>query len=276
MKYSISFGRSMNTVVIGSLILGPVLTAIIFGPAFLPNPLQIDMQEALKAPSAIHPLGTDALGRDLLSRLCHGGKYSVGISLAALAGSLIIGCGMGLLAGWLGGWIESAVERLVEVILCIPGIILALVIVVFLGRGPLSIIIALTLTGAVYLARLVCAQVKLYKNRGFIEAATISGIARWRLIIFHLIPNIMGPILGYSLVLIGSNILSESSLSFLGMGVQPPEPSWGAMLFEARNAIASAPWLAIAPGAAIFLLVLGLNLVGDGLRDFADSWSGRR
>ncbi|ADG81836.1 ABC transporter permease [Thermincola potens] len=257
-------------VLMGVVLLMPIVILIILGPLFLPNPLEVNVENALQKPSLEHPLGTDVLGRDNLSRLCYGGRHSFFISLAALAGSLLCGVGMGFLSGWLEGWGREIIDRILEVVMCIPGIILALILVTFLGKGETSIVVALTVGGTVYMARMVRGLVRLNKGAGYILAAQVSGLPKWRIIGFHLLPNISGPIFGYAVVLAGVNIMAESGFSFLGLSVQPPEPSWGFMLYQSRNYLTTAPWLALAPGTAIFITVLGFNLLGDGLRGWFD------
>lgn len=250
----------------GLYLLLPMLIFIFVGPYLLPDPLVIDVKGALQEPSNKHLLGTDALGRDLLARLAYGGRYSLAISFTALAGSLLIGLVLGFFAGWFGGLVDGFLEWFLQTIMCVPGIMLALVLVLFFGQGILGLTIALTITGAIYIARLARAEIHLLKSSGFIEVARLYGMPWYRIFYIHLLPNIMGPILAYCVILLGTNILGETALSFLGVGIQPPEPSWGAMLFESRNFLLSHPLLALAPGIAIFLTVLGFNLVAEGLR----------
>jgi ABC-type dipeptide/oligopeptide/nickel transport system permease subunit len=225
----------------------------------------------LRPPGPAHLLGTDALGRDLLSRVLYGGQVSlmvgVGVEvLAALVGTLI-----GLLAGYYGGWLDSILMRVTDVVMAFPSLILAIgLIAVFETPGLDKVFLVLVLLGWTTIARVVRGEVLSLKNRDYVQAARALGIGDGAILFRHLLPNCLAPILVAATIGIGGNMVAEAGLSFLGLGAQSPTISWGAMLAEGQTFLVAAPWVAVFPGLALLLAVLGVNLLGDGLRDLLD------
>lgn len=217
-----------------------------------------------------HPLGTDHLGRDILSRILYGGRISLGVGLSAVTLSGLIGVTLGLLAGFHGGRTDAFIMRVVDVFLAIPYILLAMGVVFALGPSLLNVILVMAVTRWVQFARIVRADVLSIREREFVSGARARGNRSVRLLLRHVLPNALTPIIVVATLELAFMIIYESALSFLGLGVQPPTPSWGGMVFEARPFIVSAPWTALAPGLAIVLTVLAVNLLGDALRAALD------
>jgi peptide/nickel transport system permease protein len=243
----------------------------IFAPLVAPyDPLAQDLASRLQPPSAAHWLGTDQLGRDILSRLLYGSRISlvIGVVVVGLAG--IFGTAVGLVAGYAGGLADEALMRLTEVFLAFPPLILAMAIAGALGPSLTNAIIAIAaVTWAVY-ARLARGQVLSLRPREFVEAARSIGASRTRILLRHLLPNAVAPLLIQASFDMGSAIISAAGLSFIGFGAQPPTPEWGVMISEGRNFISTQPWLSLFPGLAILFAVGAFNLLGDGLRDVLD------
>ena len=231
------------------------------------DPDAIKLLDALQPPSASHWLGTDSLGRDLYSRLLFGARMSLLVGVGAVGVAIAVGVLMGLAAGWYGGWVDALCMRLVDVMLCFPTFFLLLAIVALIGQSVANIVLIIGLTGWMGVARLVRAEVLSLKEREFIQAARVLGFGAWRIMWRHLLPNALSPVLVSATLGIGSAILIESGLSFLGLGVQPPTASWGNMLIDAKATLGVAWWQTLYPGAAILVTVLGLNLLGEGLRE---------
>ena len=223
-----------------------------------------------KAPSLAHWLGTDEVGRDVLSRLLYGARASLMAGGISIAIALSIGAPLGMVAGYLGGFVDALLSRLTDAMLAIPFLILAIALAAFLGPSLGNAMIAIGVSTAPIFVRLTRAQVMTVKVEDYVEGARAVGNPRWRIAIVHILPNIVPALLVQATLSIAAAIIAEASLSFLGLGQQPPAPSWGSMLNSAQRFLASAPWLAIWPGIAIFLTVLSFNLVGDGLRDALD------
>lgn len=221
-------------------------------------------------PSREFPFGTDAQGRDIYSRVVYGAQISLTVGVVSQIANSIIGVTLGLTAGYWGGWWDDFVNGLTNVMLAIPSLIFALAIMAILGPGLVSLLIALGLTNWSYSCRIARAQALSLKSQGYVQAARILGYGPFRIMFTQLLPNMLGPIIVIATLGMGGTILAEAALSFLGLGIRPPFPSWGSMLSDARETIAIAPWVSIFPGLAIFLTVLGLNLLGDGLRDIFD------
>jgi len=217
-----------------------------------------------------HPLGTDHLGRDILSRILYGGRISLGVGLSAVTLSFLIGVTLGLLAGFHGGRIDALIMRVVDVFLAIPYILLAMGVVFALGPSLLNVILVMAVTRWVQFARIVRADVLSIREREFVSGARARGNRSMRLLLRHVLPNALTPIIVVATLELAFMIIYESALSFLGLGVQPPTPTWGWMLSDGRNYIATAWWLATFPGLAIMLTVLAVNLLGDWLRDTLD------
>lgn len=234
------------------------------------DPYAMDLIGALQGPSAAHPLGQDEQGADILSRLLFGARISLLVGLSVVAVSATVGVAVGLVAGYLGGWVEEAIMRLVDVLLAFPGLLLAIALVAVLGPGLGNVVLALSALGWVGFARLVRGQVLGLRSRDFVLAARSVGAGDLRLMAVHLLPNVMAPVLVQASFGIAGAVLSEASLSFLGLGVPPGTPSWGAMLAEGKHVLIEAPHVSIFPGAAIMAVVLGFNLLGDALTDWLD------
>jgi peptide/nickel transport system permease protein len=243
----------------------------VLAPLIAPaDPIQSNFAAVRKAPSAAHWLGTDELGRDLLSRILWGARASLLAGLVSVGLSLTLGVPIGLLAGYAGGRVESVIMRAVDAALAIPFLILAIALATFLGPSLGNAMLAIGISATPIFARLTRGQVLSAKHEDYVEAARALGNPPWRVAVRHILPNVLPPILVQSTLAIAGAIIAEAALSFLGLGQQPPNPSWGSMLNSARSFLAQAPWLAIAPGVAIFVVVLAFNLLGDGLRDALD------
>lgn len=223
-----------------------------------------------KAPSLNHPFGTDQLGRDILARVVYGSRYSLIIGMGSVALGLVVGLILGSLAGFYGGAWDQVVMRANDILYAIPNIMLAVVIVQLLGKSIGSLVVALSISSATSFAKITRASVMTIQGQEYIESAYAMGLPTWKIILRHVNPNCLSPIIVQVTLAIGSNIISASSLSFLGVGVPTPMPEWGTMLSDARQYIRSAPWMCIFPGLAIMFTVLALNLMGDGLRDALD------
>jgi peptide/nickel transport system permease protein len=262
-------GRGL--VVFGLVVIIVIVVAAIFAPQIAPyNPLGRNLSEALQPPSAHHLLGTDAIGRDTLSRLIYGARISliVGVLVVCIAGG--IGVILGAIAGYFGGIIGAVIMRLMDTLMTIPLMILALAIAALLGGGLKNVVIALGIGLIPGYARLMSAQVLVAKETDYVLALHAMGANSWRIIVRHIIPNCFSPLLVVITMMMGTTILAEAGLSFIGIGITPPTPAWGSMVNDGRNYLLTNPMLSIAPGVAIMLLVFSFNMVGDGLRDALD------
>jgi len=262
-----------------ALLAGLVLVAVL-APLIGPDPARMDLDRRLEAPSARDPFGTDALGRDLLSRVLHGARASLAVGLLAALFALLLGIPLGALAGYRGGIADAVVSRGVETVLCFPTLLLALAILAVarsLESLPDTLRIALVLgaTGWVPVTRYLRAEFLRLRDSEMVVAARSAGAGTLRIVVRHLLPSAMAPVLVTAAFTVAAAILLEATLSFLGLGVRPPTPTWGNLLQEARFQVDRAWWLALFPGLALFLAVLGCNLVGEGLRDWLDPRSGR-
>ena len=257
--------------VIGGILVLLVFVLSIFAPRVAPyDPSKIDIKNILVGPSWSHPLGTDDLGRDVLSRMLWGGRISLEVGFVAVGIATIIGLILGSLAGFYGGWIDSAVMRAVDIMLSIPTIFLVLAVIAILEPSIINIMVVIGLTSWMEPARLIRAEFISLKEREFVVAARAIGAADGRIIMRHVLPNGLSPILVSATMGIGGAILIESALSFLGLGVQPPTPSWGSLLSSGKDNIKISWWLSAFPGLAILITVLGYNLLGEGIRDALD------
>jgi ABC-type dipeptide/oligopeptide/nickel transport system permease subunit len=262
--------RSPVTVFGLALVLGFALLAL-GGPLVSGyDPIAPVLADRLQGPSPTHLLGTDDTGRDVATRLAHGARVSLLMGVLAMAISAGVGVPLGLLAGYLGGWWDLVIMRLVDLLLTLPSIVLAIAIVSSLGAGVASVIIAVGITTIPAFARLAQAAALTLRHLEFVQAARALGASTPRILAQHVLPNALPPLIVQASLGVGTTILTAASLGFLGLGVQPPAAEWGAMLSRGRTYIASAPLLVAFPGLAIALLVLGCNLVGDGLRDALD------
>lgn len=252
----------------GAAILLLLLIAAVGAPIFAPhNPLRQDLANDLIAHSDDHLLGTDKLGRDILSRTLYGARISLSVGFATVALSLALGLISGSLAGYFGGWIDLLLMRLVDILLAFPGILLAIAFTAVLGPGLDHVVLALCLIGWTGYARLVRGEIIALREREFVHAARALGGSPTRVILRHLLPNLLAPLLIQATFGLAAAIIAEGSLSFLGLGVEPPTPSWGSMLNDGRQFLLVAPHLTTYPGLAIMITVFALNLVGDGLQD---------
>jgi peptide/nickel transport system permease protein len=249
-----------------SAILAPWLSP--YDPTVVPTALS---QGMLRSPEAAHPFGTDALGRDLLSRVLHGGRVSLALGLGVEVVAAALGVAIGLLAGYYGGWRDSALMRATDVVMAFPSLILAIgLIAVFERPGLDKVALVLVALGWTTIARVVRGEVLSLKERDYIQAARALGVGHGIVLLRHLLPNAIGPIIVTATIGVGGNMIAEAGLSFLGLGAQSPTISWGTMLSEGQTFLVSAPWVAFFPGAALLLAVLGINLLGDALRDLLD------
>jgi peptide/nickel transport system permease protein len=223
-----------------------------------------------KAPSAEHWFGTDEIGRDVFSRVVWGTRASLLAGVVSVSISLLLGVPLGLMAGFVGGALDQFISRLTDAFLACPFLILAIALAAFLGPSLTNAMIAIGVSATPVFVRLTRAQVRDVKVEDYIEAARALGNPPWRVAVRHILPNVTAPLIVQSTLAVASAVIAEASLSFLGLGQQPPAPSWGSMLNTAKNFVDQAPWMAIWPGASIFALVLAFNLLGDGLRDALD------
>lgn len=264
------FLRNKGAVVGAVLVLAFVLLAVL-APLITPqDPLQTSFLTIRKPPSAAHWLGTDDLGRDIFTRLAYGARASLMAGVISVAIALAVGVPFGLLAGYYGGLADGAISRATEAMLAIPFLILAIALAAFLGPSLGNAMIAIGLSAMPIFIRLTRGQVLSVKTEDYVEGARSIGLPdRW-IIIRYILPNVLPPLIVQATLTIATAIIAEASLSFLGLGQQPPSPSWGSMLNTAKNFMSQAPWMSVFPGGAIFLVVLGFNLLGDGLRDALD------
>lgn len=245
--------------------------AALGAPWLAPYPPDAEhLDHVLEAPSAEFWLGTDRLGRDILSRLLYGGRVSLWVGFVAVGISVSIGTTLGLISGYFRRWVDELVMRLVDIMLCFPSFFLILAVIAFLEPSLTNIMIVIGLTSWMGVCRLVRAETLSLREREFVAAARLAGTSTPRILLRHILPNALAPVLITATLGIAGAILVESSLSFLGLGVQPPMPSWGNMLMEGKATIETAPWLSVYPGLAILITVLGYNLVGESLRDLLD------
>lgn len=255
----------------GIVLVALVVLAGVFAPLLTPyQPDQIRMEESLEAPSASHVLGTDVFGRDVATRLLYGARFSLQVSVLSRLIAIAIGTLLGLLAGYFGGRLDTVIMRLADVTLAYPGLLLLIAVVAAVGPSMAALFIALGVVGWAGVARLVRAQVLSLKEREFVLAVRSLGMSHARIIGRHLLPNVVTQLIVIFSMGLGAAIMAESSMSFLGLGAQPPTASWGNMISGGLDYLRVAPWLSLAPGIVITLTVLGFNLLGDALRDVLD------
>jgi peptide/nickel transport system permease protein len=247
-----------------------VILAVIAPLLPIPDPVATSWSAIRKAPSAAHWLGTDDLGRDILSRMIFGAQASLMAGIISVAISVVIGVPFGLAAGYFGGWIDMVISRVTEALLAMPFLIMAIALAAFLGPSLMNAMIAIGLSAMPVFVRLTRGQVLAVKTEDYVEGARSIGLGHFDIMSRYILPNILAPIIVQATLTVATAIIAEASLSFLGLGQQPPAPSWGSMLNVAKNFLSQAPWMAMWPGIAIFLVVIGFNLLGDGLRDALD------
>ena len=231
------------------------------------SPRQVTYTAITNPPSWTHWFGTDDLGRDIFARVVYGARVSLGIGFCSVLIASLLGTVVGLFSGYLGGWVDEVIMRLVDAMLALPFLVLAIVVSAVLGANLQNTILAISIVSLPGFARIARGEAIAVKEREYIQAATALGSKIWRIMLRHVLPNISGPLIVQATLSTAQAILTESSLSFLGLGVQPPTPAWGSMLNTAKGYLDIAPWMALFPGAAIFLVVLALSLLGDGLRE---------
>lgn len=267
----LTFAKQNIIFIVGLSIVLCVSVLAILAPWIAPyDPNLINVDNILSAPSPEHIFGTDALGRDVFSRMLYGARVSLWVGFVAVGISLTIGVGLGLTSGYFGKWVDEVIMRLVDVMLCFPSFFLILAVIAFLEPSLVNIMIVIGFTSWMGIARLVRAETLSLRERDFIAAAKIAGAKTPRILFIHILPNAIAPILVSASLGVAGAILIESSLSFLGLGVQAPSPSWGNMLKEGKDVLSIAPWLSFYPGFAILITVLGYNLLGESLRDIFD------
>lgn len=257
-------------------LLGLVLLLLVAGLAVLApvvvqyDPTRNNLLESLEPPSERHWMGTDLLGRDVFARVAYGARVSLSVAVVVQLVSVVIGTGLGLAAGYFGGRVDDVISGLTTVVQAFPGLLFAIAVMAVLGPSLTNVLTALAVVGWPTVARLVRGETLAVKEQLFVEGARAVGAADAYIVMRHVLPNCLGPIVVVATLGLGGVVLSEATLSFLGLGIQPPMPSWGSMLAESRNWVVDAPWLMIFPGLAIFVTVLAFNLLGDGLRDALD------
>jgi ABC-type dipeptide/oligopeptide/nickel transport system permease subunit len=255
----------------GMAVVALVVLLALVAPVVAPyDPLKQDLSNILLPPSGAHLLGTDNLGRDIVARVVYGSRVSLIAGLASVTVAVVVGSLLGLAAGFAGGTVDSVVMRVVDAVLAFPGLVLALALGAVMGAGLLGVVIALGVVYTPTFARLMRGQVLSIREREFVAAARVIGAPGWWIVARHVLPNVATPIVVQASLSIAFAILAEASLSFLGLGVPPPEPSWGGMINQGRGYLQQAPWIVFGPGAALFVTVLGLNFVGDAIRDALD------
>lgn len=256
---------------LGLILIVAILTVAILAPWLAPHdPLQVNAEHRLESPSSNYLLGTDHLGRCILSRIMYGSRISLSISFLVLVMIMSVGTLVGTLAGYVGGKLDDIIVSIIDVLLAFPGLILALVIAGMLGSSVTNVMIAMASVKWVGYARIIRGMVASIKEKEYVQAARSGGSKHFFLVIRHILPNVLSPVIVLATLDMGSTILAISGMSFLGLGAQPPNPEWGAMLNDGRPYMYMAPWIMIFPGMAILIAVLAFNLLGDGMRDFFD------
>lgn len=262
--------RSRNAL-IGLIIIIMLLLTALFAPWVAPHdPTALVLADRTKPPSIENPMGTDRSGRDILSRLMYGARISLLLGFSAVALAFIVGTQFGLVSGYFGGWLDTVFMRIVDVLLAFPLYLIALFIIAILGASLPNTAFAIAIATAPTFARLTRGETLALREREFIEASRAIGTPTWRILVRHILPNILGPLMVLGSLGVGTAILVESSLSFLGLGPPPPTPTWGRMINDGLEVMRTAFWVALFPGVAITLSVMGFNLLGDGLRDALD------
>lgn len=263
--------RRHRMALVGVVLVTLIAASVIFAPLITPyKPNQQDIKNRFLPPSLIHPMGSDELGRDVLARILFGGRISLLIGISAMAVGVSVGMLVGGVSGYFGGRLDSFIMRLVDILIAFPSLFLLIMLASFLGSSLITIIMVIGLLGWMRVARLVRATFLSLKERDFITATRALGSSDAQIIFQHLLPNALGPIIVAATIDVSGAILTESALSYLGMGIQPPQATWGNMLRFAQDQMAAAPWTAFFPGLMIFLVSIAINFIGDGLRDAFD------
>lgn len=265
--------RQNKLAAFSAVLIALVLLLAVFAPLIAPyGEAEQDVLARLQPPSAAHWFGTDELGRDVLSRILYGSRLSLAIGILPSVISLVIGIVLGLLAGYFGGWADHVIMRLADVMLSVPSLLLAMVVMYTLGSSTVNLFVALSMVGWASVARVVRSQTLSLKESEYVEAAQSIGVSRFNIMRRHILPNCVPSLIVLFTLNVPAAILSESSLSFLGIGAQPPAASWGLMVNQSKQFLFTQPWLALAPCVAIMVVVLAFNFLGDGLRDVLDPY----
>ncbi len=265
--------RENKIAVASAVVIILLILCAVFAPVLTPYSYSdMDLMNRLSAPSAAHLCGTDEAGRDVLTRLLYGARVSLMTGVVPTVLSMVMGAVLGVIAGYFGGILDMIIMRLADIMLAFPSMLLAMVIMYVLGGGLFNIFLTLALVNWASVARIVRAQTLQLKEREYVEAARVIGVPRWRIILRHILPNCMPTLLVLFTLNVPSAILTESSLSFLGIGIQPPDASWGLMVNAGRQFLYNAPWLSLIPSGIIMVTVLAFNFLGDGLRDVLDPY----
>lgn len=263
--------KKSKTAIFGMIVIILLFTTSVFAPFLaMYDPNELRMDESYTSPSIAHPFGTDEFGRDLLSRIIFGSRIVVVVAVSATLFASILGITLGLLAGYFGGFLDTLISRIIEIQLAFPGFLLAIVLVAIFGTKTMNIIMVIGFTRIPRFARLIRSSTLSISENKYVTSAKAIGASSFRIIFLHILPNCIGPILTYATLTMGASILTVAGLSFLGLGIQPPTSDWGVMLTRAREYLFVAQWMAFYPGIAIFITVMGFNLMGDGLRDALD------
>jgi peptide/nickel transport system permease protein len=267
--FKVMFSRWV--VIIGVVIILLLILTAIFAPLLTPyEPNKVILEDSLQQPSSQHLLGTDQQGRDVLTRILYGSRIAIIVGVVAVTASGAFGMFLGLLAGYFGGWVETIIMRVTDALMSLPPLVLMLAIAVMLGGGVPTVLLALGVALMPTYSRLMCGQVLAAKENDYVMAAKVVGASNIRVMFRHLVPNVFPPLLVLITLDLGFAILTEASLSFLGIGINPPTATWGAMVSDGQRYLLTHPVLSLTPGLAIVLVVLGFNLAGDGLRDALD------
>ena len=263
--------RRHRLALLGMVLIIVITGMVIFAPWVTPyEPNELDIRNRLQAPTLAHPMGTDELGRDVFTRVLYGGRISLMIGIAAMLVSVSIGTLVGAISGYFGGRIDGIMMRLVDVIISFPTLFLLIMLASFLGSSPATMILVIGILSWMRVARLVRGNFLAIKEREYVTAARALGASGGHIISRHLLPNSLGPIIVAATISVSAAILTESALSYLGLGVQPPQATWGNMLRFAQDQMTTAPWTAVFPGMMIFLVSIAINFIGDGMRDAFD------
>jgi glutathione transport system permease protein len=263
--------RTKPVPLVAGLVIVAIALAAVLAPWLAPfDPATPDYEHVLEGPSWLHWCGTDAYGRDILSRIIWGGRVSLSVGLLSVSLGGVVGVLIGLMSGFLGGWVDSLLMRLMDVLLAFPGIVLAIGVVAVLGPGIDNVIYAIAVFSVPVFARLVRGTTLALKQTVYVQAARSIGVRRYKLVLTHILPGTLPAVIVYASLRLGTSILTAASLSFIGLGARPPSPEWGAMLSDGRSYLGVATHLTLFPGLAIFVTVLAFNLLGDGLRDALD------
>lgn len=258
--------------VTGLALIGIVIAAAVLAPWITQyGPLDIDAHSVRQLPSAAHWFGTDHLGRDIFARVLYGAGVSLRVGIFSLLMSLLFGVAIGAIAGWTGGRVDAVLMRLTDLSLAIPNLVAATALITVIGRGETAVWLVLGMLGWMSVARILRASVMSVRGSDYVDAARLAGCSMSRLILLHVLPNSIQPVIVFSFNLVGLAILAEASLSFLGLGIEPPAPSWGLMVAESRSFLASSPHLILFPSAALAITIAGFSFLGDGLRDVLDA-----